>query len=101
MTAGPRKRVHRTRPTGRLARRAAACRLTRPSQDPAGKAQARARLRALTSIRAAGGLIVFAAMAVLGVVGLATGHEHSGLIALAFGGGAVIVIVGSLNRRRG
>jgi hypothetical protein len=44
---------------------------------------------------------VFAAMAVLGVVGLATGHERSGLIALAFGGGAVIVIVGSLNRRRG
>jgi hypothetical protein len=72
-----------------------------PSQDPDAKAQARARLRALTNIRAAGGLIAFTAMAVLGVVGLATGHERSGLIALAFGGGAVIVIAGAWNRRRG
>ncbi len=72
-----------------------------PSQDPAAKAQAQARLRALARIRATGGLIAFTAMAVLGVVGLATGHERSGLIALAFGGGAVIVIVGALNRRRG
>ncbi len=36
---------------------------------------------------------------VVGVVGLATGHEQSGFIALAFGGGAVIVVVRSLGRR--
>jgi len=36
---------------------------------------------------------------VVGVVGLATGHEQNGLIALASGGGAVIVIVRSPGRR--
>jgi hypothetical protein len=51
-------------------------------------------------MRTAGAAVVFAAMAGLGIVGLATGHERSGLIGLVFGGVAVIVIVSSLARRR-
>jgi hypothetical protein len=52
------------------------------------------------NIRNAGGVIAFSVMGVLGVVGLATGHERSGLIALVFGGFAVIVIVARLAGRR-
>jgi hypothetical protein len=39
-------------------------------------------------------------MAVLGIVGLATGHEASGLVALVIGGPMVIVIVTRLAGRR-
>jgi hypothetical protein len=52
------------------------------------------------NIRNAGGVIVFSVMAVLGVVGLATGHEDSGLVALVIGGPMVIVIVARLAGRR-
>ncbi len=52
------------------------------------------------NIRNAGGVIVFSAMAVLGVVGVATGHERSGLLAVVFGGGVVITIVARLTGRR-
>jgi hypothetical protein len=51
-------------------------------------------------IRSAGGVIVFSVMAVLGVVGLATGHEGSGLVALVIGAPMVIVIVARLAGRR-
>jgi hypothetical protein len=71
-----------------------------PSQDPGGQAQTRARLRALMNIRNAGGVIVFSVIGVLGVVGLATGHEGSGLVALVIGGPMVIVIVVRLAGRR-
>lgn len=71
-----------------------------PSGDLESQARTRAGLRVLVNIRAAGGLVVFAAMAGLGIAGLATGHERSGLIGLAFGGVAVIVIVSALARRR-
>jgi hypothetical protein len=70
-----------------------------PLQDPEGQARTRARLRTLMNIRNAGGVIVFSAMAVLGVVGVATGHERSGLLAVVFGGGVVITIVARLARR--
>jgi len=52
------------------------------------------------STRNAGGVIVFSVMGVLGVVGLATGHERSGLIALVIGGPAVIFIVARMAGRR-
>jgi peptidoglycan/LPS O-acetylase OafA/YrhL len=71
-----------------------------PSQDPGGQAQSRARLRTLMNIRNAGGVIVFSAMAVLGVVGLATGHEGSGLVALVIGGPMLIVVVARLAGRK-
>jgi len=71
-----------------------------PLQDPEGQAQTRARPRALTSIRNAGGLIAFSVMGVLGIVGLATGHESSGLVALVIGLPALIVIVARLAARR-
>jgi hypothetical protein len=73
--------------------------LPSPSQDPDRQAQGRARMRALRNSRTAGGLLVFTVMAVLGVVGLATGHEGSGLAALVIGGLAVIGISASLGRR--
>ena len=71
-----------------------------PSQDPEGQAQTRARPRAPMNARNAGGIIVFAVMGVLGVVGLATGHEASGLVALVIGGPALIFIVARLAGRR-
>jgi hypothetical protein len=52
------------------------------------------------NIRGAGGVIVFSVMAVLGVVGLATGHEGSGLVSLVIGAPMVIVIVARLAGRR-
>jgi hypothetical protein len=71
-----------------------------PSQDSGDQAQGRASQRALTNIRTAGGAIVFSVMAVLGLVGLATGHVASGLAALVIGGPMVIVIVARLAGRR-
>jgi hypothetical protein len=65
-----------------------------PSQDPGGRAQTLAR------IRNAGGVFVFSAMAALGIVGLATGHEASGLVALVIGGPMLIVIVARLAGHR-
>ena len=50
--------------------------------------------------RSAGGAIVFSVMAVLGVVGVARGHEDSGLVALVIGGPMLIVIVARLAGRR-
>ena len=67
--------------------------IPRPLQDSEGQAQSRARQRALLKVRSAGGVIVFSVMAVLGVVGLATGHEGSGLVALVIGAPMLIVIV--------
>lgn len=52
------------------------------------------------NVRNAGGVIVFSMMGVLGVVGLATGHERSGLVALVIGGPMVIFIVARLAGRR-
>jgi hypothetical protein len=54
----------------------------------------------LLNVRSAGGVIVFSAMAVLGVVALATGHKVSGLIALVIGAPVVIVVVARLAGRR-
>lgn len=71
-----------------------------PLQDPKGQPQSRARLRVLMNIRNTGGVIAFSVMGVLGVVGLATGHERSGIIALVLGGGVVIVVAGRLAGRR-
>ena len=65
-----------------------------PSQQPAGQAQA------LTRIRSAGGVLVFSVMAVLGIVGLATGHVASGLVALVIGGPMLIVVIVRLAGRR-
>jgi hypothetical protein len=52
------------------------------------------------NIRNSGGLIAFSVLAVLGVIGLATGHEGTGLVALVIGGPAVIVIIARLAGRR-
>jgi hypothetical protein len=52
------------------------------------------------NIRNTGGIIVFSVMGVLGVVGLATGHEDSGLVALVIGGPMVMVMVTRLGGRR-
>jgi hypothetical protein len=50
------------------------------------------------NIRNTGGVIAFSVLAVLGVIGLATGHERTGLVALVIGGPVVIVIVVRLAR---
>jgi len=71
-----------------------------PLQDPEGQPQPRARPRALMNIRNAGGLIAFSVLGVLGVIGLATGHEHNGVIALVIGGPAMIALATRLARRR-
>ena len=52
------------------------------------------------NIRNAGGLIAFSALGLLGVIGLATGHEHNGVIALVIGGPAMIALATRLVRRR-
>ena len=71
-----------------------------PSQDPEDRAQTRASQRGLMNARNSVGIIVFSVMAVLGVVGLATGHEASGLVALVIGGPALIFVVARLVGRR-
>jgi len=71
-----------------------------PSQDPGGQPQTRARLRSQMNIRNAGGLIAFGVLGVLGVIGLATGHEQTGAVALVIGGPALIVLVARLAARR-
>lgn len=52
------------------------------------------------NIRNSGGVIAFSVLGVLGVIGLATGHEHSGIIALVIGGPAMIFMVTRLAGRR-
>ena len=52
------------------------------------------------NIRNAGGVIAFSVLGVLGVVGLATGNERSGVIALVIGGPAMIALATRLVRRR-
>jgi hypothetical protein len=54
----------------------------------------------VTNVRNTGGVIVFSVMGVLGILGLATGHERSGLIALVIGGPALIFTVARLAGRR-
>ena len=71
-----------------------------PSQDPEDRAQTRASQRTLMNARNSVGIIVFSVMGALGVVGLATGHEGSGLVALLIGGPALIFIVARLVGRR-
>jgi hypothetical protein len=71
-----------------------------PSQDAETRARSRANLRALMSIRTAGGLIFFTVMAVLGVVAIATGHERGGVPALVIGGIAMTGLIATLARRR-
>ena len=46
-----------------------------------------------------GAAIVFVVMAVLGAVGLATGHDRTGLTALVIGGIGVIGFIAALARR--
>jgi hypothetical protein len=64
-----------------------------PSQDSEGQAQGRARLRAPMKLRNAGGVIAFSVLGLLGIVGLATGHEATGAVALVIGGPALIFMV--------
>jgi hypothetical protein len=72
-----------------------------PSQDPESRAQAQAEWQALKMVRAAGLVAVLAAVAVLGMVWLATGHDRSGLITLVIIGVlAVPTIAGRILRRR-
>jgi len=71
-----------------------------PSQDSEGQAQRRARLRAPMKLRNAGGLIAFSVLGLLGIVGLATGHEGTGAVALVIGGPALIFMVARLVSRR-
>ena len=71
-----------------------------PSQDAEGQAQARAGLRSPMNFRNAGGVIAFSVLAVLGIVGLATGHERSGLVALVIGSPALIFMIARLAGRR-
>jgi len=52
------------------------------------------------NIRNAGGVIAFSVLGVLGVVGLATGNERSGVIALVIGGPAMIFMVARLAGRK-
>jgi LPXTG-motif cell wall-anchored protein len=71
-----------------------------PSQNAETQARTRASLRALRSIRASGAVIAFAAMTVLGIVGLATGHDRGGITAVVIGGIAMIGLIATLARRR-
>jgi len=52
------------------------------------------------NFRNAAGLIAFSVLGVLGVIGLATGHEQTGAVALVIGGPALIVLVVRLAARR-
>jgi hypothetical protein len=72
-----------------------------PSQDPETRAQAQAEWRALQMIRPAAVVAVLAAVAVFGLVELATGHDRSGLIALLIIGVLTVpTIAGWILRRR-
>jgi hypothetical protein len=71
-----------------------------PSRDAEGQAQSRARLRAPMKLRNAGGVIAFSVLGLLGIVGLATGHERTGAVALVIGGPALIFMVARLVSRR-
>ena len=72
-----------------------------PSQDPETRAQAQAEWRALKMIRPAAALVILAAVAVVGMVWLATGHYRSGLITLAIIGVLTVpTIAGQILRRR-
>jgi hypothetical protein len=72
-----------------------------PSQDPESRAQAQAEWRALKMVRAGGLVDVLAAVAVLGIVWLATGHYRSGLTTLVIIGVlAVPTVAGRILRRR-
>lgn len=74
---------------------------TSPSQDPETRARGRAEWRALMTFRSAGAIILIAVITVAGIVGLATGHDRSGITALMIiGVGAVITIAGWARRRR-
>ena len=71
------------------------------SQDPEIRAQAQAEWRALKMIRPAAALVILAAVAVVGMVWLATGHYRSGLITLAIIGVLTVpTIAGRILRRR-
>jgi hypothetical protein len=71
-----------------------------PSRDAEGQAQTRTGLRSLTNFRNAGGVIAFSVLGLLGIVGLATGHERTGAVALVIGGPALIFMVARLVSRR-
>ena len=72
-----------------------------PSQDPETRAQAQAEWRALKMIRPAAALVILAAVAVVGMVWLATGHYRSGLITLVIIGVLTVpTIAGRILRRR-
>jgi hypothetical protein len=72
-----------------------------PSQGPEIRAQAQAEWRALKMIRPAAALVILAAVAVVGMVWLATGHYRSGLITLAIIGVLTVpTIAGRILRRR-
>ena len=72
-----------------------------PSQDPETRAQAQAEWRALKMIRPAAAVVILGAVAVVGMVWLATGHYRSGLITLLIIGAlAVPTIAGRVLRRR-
>lgn len=71
------------------------------SQDPEIRAQAQAEWRALKMIRPAAALVILTAVAVVGMVWLATGHYRSGLITLAIIGVLTVpTIAGRILRRR-
>ena len=71
------------------------------SQDPEIRAQAQAEWRALKMIRPAAALVILAAVAVVGMVWLATGHYRSGLITLAIIGVLTVpTVAGRILRRR-
>jgi hypothetical protein len=72
-----------------------------PSQDPETRAQAQAEWRALRMIRPVAAVAVLAAVAVFGIVELATGHDRSGLITLLIIGVLTVpTIAGRILRRR-
>jgi hypothetical protein len=72
-----------------------------PSQDPETRAQAQAEWRALKMIRPAAAAVILAAVAVVAMVWLATGHYRSGLITLAIIGVLTVpTIAGRILRRR-
>lgn len=71
-----------------------------PSRDAEGQAQTRMGLRSLGNFRNAGGVIAFSVLGLLGIVGLATGHDRSGAVALVIGGPALIFMIARLLSHR-